>query len=65
MKTVTYDETKWQLVPKYPDDNMEKAGSKCKGPVLGETYISFVGCDVAIQVYKAMLSAAPTMEGEE
>jgi hypothetical protein len=48
MRTVTYDETLWKLVPKEPSTGMINAG-EC-------------GCmdnDVTVYIYHAMLSAAP------
>ena len=59
MKTVTYDETKWQLVPIIPTGTMIGAGndegewgyyeSSLSGPYKGNP----------ADIYKAMLSAAP------
>jgi hypothetical protein len=47
MKTITYDETKWQLVPKIPTDEMEEA---CPyGMEYSKNTANF----------KAMLAAAP------
>ena len=53
MKTVTFDESVWQLVPVEPTIEMVKAATH-----------SAVGFGTRA-AYKAMLSAAPTHEGGE
>ena len=56
MKTVTYDETKWKLVPvDMTDAQYEEALQHCDG--YNRQYYR--------KWYKAMLSAAPTPEGIE
>lgn len=58
MKTVTYDETKWKLVPLEPDENMIKAGLDS---VMNDRPLGFAQYRTTL-AYKAMLSAAPTPE---
>jgi hypothetical protein len=55
-KTVTFDETKWKLVPIIPTHRMEKAGQD-----------AFLGCEAGIAhslffAYKAMINASPEPE---
>lgn len=50
MKTITFDETQWQLVPKEPTRNMEYAAS-----LLPDYF------DIGDE-YRAMLAAAPTLD---
>lgn len=52
MKTITFDETKWQLVPKHPTDEMIAAAY-----VLGEA--SAEGID---EMWADMLAAAPAKQ---
>lgn len=49
MKTVTYDETQWQLVPKVATDDMEQAAIMVGVP----------SRSIADKAYEIMLSAAP------
>ena len=52
MKTITYDETKWQLVPKCPTDEMYFAGKKALETSMMQSK--------AAEAYVAMLESAPT-----
>lgn len=58
-KTITYDETKWQLVPKEPTPGMVDAPevrivAPCHG--CGDTLVNWAQCE---EVYRSMLTAAP------
>lgn len=55
MKTITYDESKWQLVPKEPTREMIEAGNDgFRQPDSRRHTVS--------SCYKAMLAAAPKLE---
>lgn len=56
MKTITYDETKWKLVPMEPTDAMALAAIKVglRNPAIN-----------GVVQYKAMLAAAPTPPASE
>ena len=51
MKTVTFDETEWQLVPKEPTEDMEYAGLISADDKDRASWMT--------QVYRAMLKTAP------
>lgn len=58
MKTITYDDTKWKLVPIEPTRDMKESGYM-QLPIIGA---ESVGADRITDMYKAMLSAAPRPE---
>ena len=55
MKTITFDETKWKLVPIEPTKEMDRAAMR---------KTSQASYGDAIDAYSAMLSAAPDYEPE-
>lgn len=55
MKTITFDETKWKLVPIEPTKEMDRAAMR---------KTSQASYGDAIDAYSAMLSAAPEYEPE-
>ena len=59
MKTVTYDETLWQIVPIEPTDEMFMAGYNERSNQIRNDDESIV------DVYKAMLSAAPNLQDDK
>lgn len=61
MKTVTYDETKWVMVPKEPTPEMQTAGGiavKFDTAAINKLW-------TANKVYEAMLSAASQLQEEQ
>ena len=73
-KTITFDDTKWQLVPRVPTREMVQSTNEAMRPVNDALTIAFIhGCKVIWQdenppiyhAYQAMLKAAPSpKEGE-
>lgn len=59
-RTITYDETKYQLVPKEPTDKMIKAGAAEQ-----DDYHSKMRHLTALRVYSAMKDAAPQHPAQE
>lgn len=62
MKTITYDETLWVLVPRQPTETMKDAGRNAPIPLLLLDSISENERLRASAIYKAMLTAAPQLE---
>ena len=54
MKTITYDETTWKLVPIEPTYEMLEAGEGAIAPTYTDTPVS-----VPFDIYRARLAAAP------
>jgi hypothetical protein len=72
MKTITYDETKWALVPIDPTKAMLDAVTPSRGEWIGhpeakeDSITRWINShrSKADQTYRAMIAAAPTLVGE-
>ncbi|MDQ0305443.1 hypothetical protein J2S75_004507, partial [Ancylobacter polymorphus] len=58
-------DAKWKLVPVEPTPEMIEAGDVANPTAWNEDTDLGFGCDVAFEVYRAMLAASPAAPGAE